>query len=163
MAYLDEVKIKRISRGNYRKDSHDPLDWAGGKWFLSDKIIYFKANWSNFKHLRVIDETIQIGNIKSIHIPQHDFISSKLVFYLKDNSRIELHLKRRREWVDDIVHILRDIKSNNNERLDLSSFINTKTNERPVSFFEKHKNLIIYGIGIGISMFLLMSLIDRIE
>jgi hypothetical protein len=95
--------VLRESKGNFRQNSKSLFGWVGGKWFLTNKRIIFQSNWTNFESRK---ESIYLKDVTSIDIKYHDFLSSKLTVFLKsDSAVIELHVKERRQWRDDILTV----------------------------------------------------------
>ncbi len=155
MDYIDGNKIIRKSRGNYRKNSYDALGWMAGKWFLTSRVIYFIGKQSNFKK---VNDNFPIEHIRSINVKHNDFISSKLTLFLKDSSRIELHLKNRRDWINDIAYLIKEAKSERNESFNIEFLINSQAYEKQEGFLNRYGRLLMYSIFIGIFTFLLLSL-----
>jgi hypothetical protein len=99
--------VLRKSRGNHRASQLDPFDWIGGTWFLTNHRLFFKSNFLNTSAREV---SIPLENILSIEVKYNDFISSKLSIFLNNDSLVELHVRKRKSWVNDIGKAIKGLK-----------------------------------------------------
>jgi hypothetical protein len=109
---MKEIKQERLlhkSRGNYRENSSNPLNWTGGNWLLFKDKIVFKSNLSNLIDIKKEVNLKEIVSIESNHL---DFISSKITIFLANGSIIELHVPQRRYWIDKIKNLTKNTVQN---------------------------------------------------
>ena len=121
-----EVVLQK-STGNFRQDSFNPFEWIGGKWFLTNKRMVFESNLTNYQARM---ESIYLQDISSIGIKYHDFLSSKLTMFLVNESVVELHVKNRRFWINEILSAVNDLKLAT-EIIHPDGFINVEVRKKP--------------------------------
>jgi hypothetical protein len=138
----DEVILKN-SRGNLRQDSFNPFSWIGGSWFLTNKRLVFVSNLTNYQAKM---ESIYFEDITSIGMKHHDFLSSKLTIFLVNDSVVELHVKNRRLWINEISDAVNRYITQN-KTISYDGFINSEIRKKPRGTTLK---LIIYFVVIFI-------------
>ena len=149
----NEILIRR-SRGNLRTDPLDLFGWIGGKWYLTDHRIFFEPNMFAMKKQGI---SIPIENIISIEVKYPDFFSSKFVFFLNNESFIELHVPKRKSWIDDIAAALRNRRE---DEWDIQEIINTKKIEKPPgAFYRASIQMLILATFAGAIALLMRSLL----
>lgn len=154
----DEI-IVRKSRGNYRNNLLNPLSYYGGKWFLTNYRLYFKGNVTN---LGECEESIPLDNIISIEAKHNDFLSSKLTFFLNNGSIIQLHVPKRKEWINDIGVEIKKIKKDIDDNWDINQILNTiKIPNKPKGWFVATTvRFLLFGMIVAIITIMINWMIE---
>ncbi len=153
MEFEDSEKLIRKSRGNYRINSSNPFDWVGGTWFLTNKRMLFESNATNIKSH---NDIIPLENIISIERKYNDFLSSRLSLLLIDGSLVELHVKQRIDWINDIGDIYKALKGVKN--WNINSIVNIRAHKKPRSWrIKSNICLIFFAILTAIFMYFLLK------
>ena len=151
-------KLIRESRGNYKPNPLDPLESYGGKWYLTDKRLYFRGNFTNLKN---IEESISLKSIESIEAKHNDFISSKINLYLKNASIAQILVPKRNKWIQDILTSIRLMNEKEGRPWDEKSFFDVKNMSRPKGWLLQIAiKIIIFGAAVAGILFLLQLLLS---
>jgi hypothetical protein len=157
MSLGNDKNIIRKSRGNCRVDSLNPFDWVGGTWFLYSHKLNFISNSTNTKSH---EEIIPLESIASIEIKYNDFLSSKLSILLKNDSLVELHVRNRRNWLNDIGNALKEIRRDKDKSWDINKIINAIKIEKPKRWYVSViVQLFIYAACVGACLFFLLQVL----
>jgi hypothetical protein len=100
---FNEIIIRK-SRANHLKS----FEGVGGKLFLTNRRLFFK---SHFFNIQTHEESILLQDIVSIEAKHSDFISGKMVIFLKNGSAEKFYVPKRKKWVSDIEKAIEESKS----------------------------------------------------
>jgi len=154
MKLKDNENLIRQSRGNHRADHLNVYDWVGGRWFLTNHRLFFKSNVLN---TQTCEESIPLENITSIEVKYHDFISSKLTIFLNNGSLVELHVPKRKDWIDDIGKAIKKLKKDSDVTWGIKKILNTKKVEKPRGWLIKTViQTILFAICVGMLAFIFL-------
>lgn len=91
----DNEIIIRKSGANHLK----PFEGVGGRLFLTNQRLFFK---SHFFNIQTHEESIPLEDIVSIEAKHIDFISGKMIVFLRNGSAEKFYVPKRKKWVKDI-------------------------------------------------------------